>query len=488
MRIKYGEWTPDSPDLDAALQEALNVMPYGDHYRPLLGSVDVSDALEGEPYAAISTAEVDNISETYVATIDKLWQLSTTTWTERTGAAVTTDDPMVWAFAQYDKYVLAASYNNILRYKEIGVGVNFANAHADAPKCRVVGPVRDFIFCGDINDPTDGQVPHRVRWNAIDDPLNWPLPGSASAIATQADEQDLRAENGAVRAVFGSDAGIIFQERAITRATYVGAPLVFRFDLMDSSRGLRARNAAVQVGRIVFFLALDGFFVTDGSGDSTPIGNGKVDRWFFENAVEARLDYVQALVYPSLKCVAWFFSKDTSANNDHVIIYNYTTQRWAHGELACFLAFTGRTTSYTLEDLDAFGTLETLPASLDSETWQGGAGFPAVLTADYKLASLAGDALEAVLETGAISLDGQIMYIDGVRPLIQGGAAAVTLGTQKTLADAVTWGTERSVTAATGKADFRSAAFFQRIRARITGGFTKSIGVDALVTADDGDR
>lgn len=488
MRIVYGEWMPDAPGLDVALTEALNVMPYGDHYRPLLGPSATSNALASTPYAAIATSNIGGIAETYVATLSNIYRLdSGTTWTDVTGLAITTEDPMRWSFAQYDKYVLAATYNNLLRYKEINVSANFV-AITDAPRARVLGIVRDFVMAGDINDPTDGNKPHRVRWNAIDDPLSWPLPGTASAIANQADEQDLKAEHGAVRAIFGSDAGLIFQERAITRATYVGAPLVFRFDLMDGSRGLFAPKGAAQLGRLVYFIAQDGFFVTDGSGESTPIGNGKVDRWFYENLVPARQNYIQTVIYPSQKCIAWFFSKDSGTYNDHVLLYNYTTQRWAHGQISCYLALTGRTAGYTLDQLDPFGTLDTLTASLDSETWQGGTGFPAIIDENFKLASLDGTALEARLETGAFGLDGRRMYVDGIRPLIEGGTAQITLGTQAQLDDAVSWGTERSITASTGKADFRSSAFFHRVRARVAGGFTKTVGIDALVQADDGAR
>lgn len=489
MKVRFGEWRPDTPDLDNPLTEALNVMPYAEHYRPLYDLSAITSALAAEPIAAISTAEVANISETYVATADTIYKQDSSSWSDVTGAAVTTDDPMVWGFAQFDRYVLAASYNNILRYREIGSVSNFADAHADAPKARVVAAVRDFVMCGDIYDPTDNEVPHRVRWSAIGDPLNWPLPGSASAVALQADENDLKAENGKVMAIFAADAGLIFQERAVTRATYVGAPLVFRFDTMDSSRGLLSRHGAAQIGRNVYFLAKDGFFVTDGSGEAQPIGADKVDRWFFENAQNARLPYVQAVVYPAQKCVAWMFSVSAADYNDHVVIFNYLTGRWTHGEMDTLISLTGRTRSYTLEELDAFGTLETLPSSLDSEVWQGGAGFPAVLTTDYKLASLDGDALEAMLETGAISSDdGRRLYINGIRPLVEGGTAMVTLGTQSALGDAVTWGTETSVTSATGKADFRSSAFFHRVRTRIAGGFTKALGIDALTAKSDGAR
>lgn len=487
MRVKFGPWAPDAPDLDNSVTEAFNVMPYGEHYRPFLGATEVSDALAAAPIAGISTSRVSGSSETVVATLDKLYLQNGVAWDDKTGVAPTTESPMVWDFAQFNDYILAASFNNVLRQHQVGSGANFT-AITDSPKARVVGVVREFVVCGDINDPSDGIVNHRVRWGSIGDPITWYLAGTANAIANQSDEQDLTAANGSVLGIFGTDIGIVFQERAITKMTYVGAPLVFRFDVADNSRGLRARKGAVQVGNTIYFLASDGFFKTTGTGESAPIGDGLVDRWFFDEAIADRLDYVHSVHYPLQKCVAWFFSCDSSITNDCALIYNYASGRWAHGDADAVIALTGRTSGYTIDNIDSFGTLDTITTSLDDQFWQGGNSFPAVFTSDYKLASLNGDPLEAVIETGSFGLDGQRQYISGVRPLVEGGDAYVTLGTQGDPSDAVTWGGEQPITSSTRQADFRSSAFFHRVRTRIPGGFTKTIGLDAVSPADGGRR
>lgn len=487
MRINYGEWSPDSPSLDAPLLLAQNVMPYGGHYRPFLGASVVTSALPAAPLAAISTSIQNNISETYAATATNLYRLGGPTWTACTGAAVTPSSPMQWEFAQYGNYVLAASLNNELRQVLIGGGMDFA-AITDAPKSNCVGVVRNFVMCGDINDPTDGLQNARVRWSAIDDPLLWPLAGTSAAEAVQSDQQDLRSEDGAVRAIFATDVGIIFQERSITRASYVGTPLIFQFDSIDDSRGLVGRYAAAQVGRAVYFLSEDGFFVTDGSGESVPIGNGKVDRYFYGDINRSKFANIQTIAYPLEKCIVWFYASKQSDANDSAIIYNYGDKRWSSGLIAVSLAVNARTAGYTLEQLDAFGTMETISASLDSDVWRGGASFPGAFDGQYRLGSLNGSALTATFETGDLIIEGRRAYVSGVRPLNEGGQTTVTLGTKKLISDPIVWGAERAVTPATGKADFRSSAFYHRIRTRIAGGFTKALGVDAVMTTDDGEQ
>jgi len=490
MRVAFGEWTPDNPDIDAPLSDVENAVPYAQHYRQMRALATSGSALPAAPVAAMSTSLVAGSTDTYAATFDKIYRRdpATLAWADVTGAAITPETPMYWGLVQSGNYVLAASINNLLRQRLIGAGGGNFAAITNGPRARVLGTVREFVVAGDINDPTDGLVPQRVRWNAIGDPLTWPLPGTPTAQSLQADEQDLKAEFGPVRGIFGSDIGLILQERAVTRMTYVGAPLIFKFDTVDATRGLAAPNAAAQIGRVVFFLADDGFFVTDGSGDSQSIGDGKVDKWFADNANPSYISSVRAFVLPRDKCVAWSFVSRSANVNDSLLIYNFNSKRWSRAKASTSLVLQARTSGYTLDQLDAFGTLETLAASFDAAVWLGGATYPAAFDLDYKLGDFSGEPLSATFETGALTLDGMRSIILGVRPLTQGGTATITLGEQRTLADAVTWGAERGLTYATGQADFRQSSFFHRVRMRVAGGFDKAIGVDAMALAEDGNR
>ena len=85
----------------------------------------------------------------------------------------------------------------------------------------------------------------------------------------------------------------------------------------------------------------------------------------------------------------------------------------------------------------------------------------------------------AVIETGAVEIaPGQRVRISGVRPLANGGTYSVRVGTQDNIGDAVTWSTATSVTARTGRADFRETGRYARIELTVTGGFTTLLGVD----------
>lgn len=492
MALKpFGEWAPDASNLADALATVKNCYPREDHYAPLYGASPISPALPAAPVAGISTAVIGGISEIYAATLSKLYQLvGGTTWTDRSGSVYLTEPPGVWAFGQYKDRVLVVSINNLMQQKQIAAVGNFASV-TDSPKGRVIGAVKQFVMVGDINDPTDGYVPYRVRWNAINNPLSWPLPGTNAAAAVQADQQDLRAESGAVTGIFGTTVGIILQKNSVTRAEYVGSPLVFSFTEIDSSRGMAYRNAGAVAGRFVYYLSESGFYKTDGSGESVPIGAGKVDRWFFANLNSASTSNVVCSHLPQYKLISWAFPSGDSSTNDMVLLYAYELDKWAYAEINTAVAFFGRTTGYTLDQLDAFGTLETLSASLDSSVWEGGLSLPMFFTPDWRLASLDGTVLNATIETHDVTWDGRRFFLSGVRPLVGTQPTTLTVNAAASSGNigmASNWTGARNRTPATGQVDFRLSGHIHRLRFDLTGEFDKFTGYDAVGAFDDGAR
>lgn len=493
MALKpLGQWAPDASHLADALTTAKNCYPREDHYAPFYSVSVISPALPAAPVTGISTAVIGGTTEIYAATQDKLYQLAGgTTWTDRSGGVYLGETPMAWAFSQYRDRVLAASINNLLQQKQIGSVSNFASI-TDSPMARVLGVVKRFVMAGDIQDPTDGYVPNRVRWSAIDNSLSWPLPGTNAAYAAQADQQDLRAEAGAVTGIFNGTVGIILQKNAVTRAEYVGSPAVFSFVEVDSSRGMAYRNGGCIAGRNVYYLSESGFYKTDGNGESVPIGAGRVDRWFFSNLNASYTHQIVCSHLPEYKAIAWAFTSKANSTNDLILLYAYELNKWTYVEADTAGAFFGRTAGYTLDQLDAFGTLETLEASLDSPFWEGGASLPMVFTTAWELASFDGDVLDALIETNDVTWDGRRFYLTGVRPLIATQPATSLMvdaaASSGLIGTASTWAGARSRTFSTGQADFRLSGHIHRLRFALSGEWDKFVGFDAVGVFDDGAR
>lgn len=486
MRVQFGEWSPDQPDLENKCLEAKNVVPYAGKYSQIRGLSAFSDALSERPLGSISSSVISSVAETYAGGVEHLYRLSGASWDDVSPMAL--NGTTAWSFAQFGKYILAASYENLLLFVEIGTGDPFDDI-SDSPKARCLGAVRNFLVAGDIDDPVDGEVPWRVRWSGIDNPLDWPLAGSNDAYARQSDQQDLKAEDGAVKAIVGTEYGLIFQEKAISRMSYVGSPVVFQIDRIDSTRGALSSRSVVNVGRTCYFPARDGFFANDGSGESVSIGHAKVDEWFLAQIGDTTLETIVGVADPRRKLIYWAFASGGSDTPNKLIIFNYAEARWSHADVVLADMVYARQTGYTLEDLDAFGTLETIELSFDSPFWGPGGQFLAAFDSQYRLSTFGGDPLTAVLETGEFGLEGRRGFVAGVRPLVTGNTATkVALGSRQLMGAAATWTADRAITQSTGQADFRVSAFYFRVRCTIEGGFEDAIGIDSVINQDDAGR
>lgn len=392
-----------------------------------------------------------------------------------------------WVFAVFGERVIATNFADPIQSFIMGSSTGFADLSADAPKARYTAQVRDFFMVANTADGVDGAVPQRVWWPAIDDPTDWPVIGSDAAAEVQSDLQDLVGDGGWNQGIVGglsSADAVIFQERAIYRAVYIGPPAIFSFAVLSGGRGTPAPGSIVQVGEQAFYLSDNGFYVTDGL-QSVGIGDGQVDKTFWGMVDQNYLYRISAASDPLNKLIYWAFPgpQNTAGNPNYIIVFNYELKRWSLIQQATEIMVRALTTGYTLDQLDPFGTLETLPFSLDSRAWTGGRLNLACFDSTHALALFSGAPLAATMDTSEANLNAKgLAHINRVWPMVDAsvppgstGAAAippvtVTIGQRNRLADTVTWRTPTAITPTTGSAPVRSTAVFQRARIQVAAG------------------
>src|SRR5690606_11281656 len=134
-------------------------------------------------------------------------------------------------------------------------------------------PFRSLI-AANTSDTSDGPRPERVWWSKQGDPTSWPTPGTSTARAAQSDFQDLVGDGGwcqgLVTGLQGADF-VVFQERALWRAIYVGGDVIWQFDPVEGARGTPAPGSIVQSGGLCWFLGEEGFYEFNGVS-ARPIG------------------------------------------------------------------------------------------------------------------------------------------------------------------------------------------------------------------------
>ena len=168
-----------------------------------------------------------------------------------------------------------------------------------------------------------------------------------------------------------------FDGEGIVRAQYVGSPLVFEFDKVQLQRGCKISGSVASVGRNVFYLSDDGFYVFDGQS-SKPIGAEKINRFFLKRFQSNNSARMSAVVDPSRQIVVWSYPSVDSGDGspDELIIYNYATDSWSTANIGLDAMASLFTAGYTLEGLaNISSSLDVLPSSLDSAVYKGGEFF-----------------------------------------------------------------------------------------------------------------
>jgi len=461
--ILFKEWLPDQPAFNnPGLIEASNVLPVGDDssgFQPYLPLVTISGAYTSSGTnntVAIQVAQIGGSTPyVYAATNDTHVYKSLATgggWTDiAAGSGMSTP---ATALIQYNDIVLAAVPQGLGIYQSSAGSSATLAPVAGSPKAAVLGIVGQFLMGGNL-ETTPKSSPHYVQWSSIANPTDWPVPGSDSALASQAGQQALHFENGIVTGIFGGDQwAVILQQSAITRVTYIGGAAVFQFDTLSAGIGMDNQNCGVKVGNLIYFVSSRGVYATDGTS-LLPIGEGKVSLWLINNIVSAGLlvtgrvavDWTNKLIY-------WSF---TNGVTTQLLIYNFETQRFSHA------------TESVLMWLVAANVADFVNIPI-----QG-------ISSDNKLGTLTGTPGTATFTTGEAELTpGGYTRVSGVKPLVgaTAGAMVCSVGYRNDLQSSSTFATDTTQNSRSGFADFRIEARYQRARVKVTGTFTNAQGLE----------
>ncbi len=492
--LKFGEYLPDVTPLEnPGLLDCKNILPLASGYAPMPAPATLStNALDGIPHGAGSfrtTQSADGAIFTFVGTAAKLYQFDAASFTDRSkmgGYSTATEDS--WEFAQWGNDVIATNFTDPIQVITMG-SPPFADLAGSPPKARHIAVVDNFVVVGNTWDASDLYVPYRVRWAGIGTSTSWTV-----SATTQADFQDLKNDSGYIQKIVGGEFGLIFQERAITRMAYIGSPLVFQFDELESARGALAANSVVKVGDRVAFLAQDGFFVFDGER-SIPIGDNKIDQTFFDDVNIGMLYRMSVSLYPTENIICWSYVSlsATGEQCDTILFYNYSpnsAQRWSYAKIDNYMILTPISRAYTLDGLDAVSTnLDTgIIYSLDSKVWQGDLNLLATITTGNYLAMVDGAAMDATIETGEAWLeDPNRTFISLIRPHINRsqGTVTVQIAARDLESDLISYGPVCTMNSA-GNVPVRANARFMRAKFNLTGQFQNAQGFDIITVAKVG--
>jgi hypothetical protein len=471
MKILFDQWTPDRPGVASNLSEAKNVIPTNVGYLPLEEAEDISNAADQNLYVSIPV-KFAGTQYLFAAGSTKLYLFNDTTINldnrSRIVSAYTSTD--FWDHALFGNVLIMSNGKDILQGFTLGSSAAFNNLDAAAPAAKYVTVVRDFVVAaGTTADP------NKVFWSDVNDETNW-TPGTGS----QSDSQFIP-DGGDIMGITGGEFGIVLLERSIYRMTYIGAPLYFQFDNITRSLGCMSRGSIVQSGGFTYFLSDDGFYVCDGQ-TVKPIGNDRVDKWFFDNVAPTVLQNISAAIDPVNKVVIWGF-ENTFAQT-YLLIYNWAADKWSYAQTTADYVSTLASVPVSVEGLDLYSaSLDALPASLDSRLWAGG---QIVLggVRDAKIVTFSGNPLTAVLTTGDIEQPVNTM-LRLARPLVANGSATVSVASRFRLDGNLNYSTAVAASSE-NRIPLRSIGRYHRVSLTPTGNWTNATGVEVEIVPAGG--
>ncbi|WP_421722932.1 hypothetical protein [Bauldia sp.] len=457
MQIPFGPWRPDPYLIDSQFSaEAKNVLPSSAGWKPFPALASITDAVGSDVRGAFKARTSDGATAIFCGTATKLFKLNGTTWDEVTrllGGGPSFENYNLpadnyWSFAQQDNILYAVQAGDVPQFIDVDGGANFAPVAGPPPTARYVKAVGNFLFLLDLTSNLGVASTGRIQaaWSGMRDFDFWTYGEKSSDFATFF-------SGGHVMGMTSKQTGLLIQESAVNRFQRVNDRRTWVFEKVEAAQGTRSPHSIIEHQGTAYYYGTDGFVASSPGAFTNEAGVEWVDEWFKENVNIARIKTVIGALDPTRPRFFWLFP---SAGNDSYVLdriigFDPPTQQWFHADLDASFVFDAATTATTLEGLGSAPfnyTLETMPISLDSDIWKGGAPRLGGFTSDQKLGFFTGSALAATLRTGSVQLvPGRRAFVNGFRPTTDAlnvhGRAAVAERSQ----DSVLWGSQSSLTA-----------------------------------------
>jgi hypothetical protein len=496
MRLRFGDYLPDQPDLSnqKGLSKAVNMFPHSGGWKqvPGLAAIGGATAIDAYPRGSISGLTSGGSGFTFAGDGTKLYRLrdgGMADVSKSGGYSLGANDR--WDFDLFDQTVFAVAPNINSQFYSLSTLDNFADVDLGMPRASHIGVVGAFVMVGNLYDRNSGRLPEAIHWSAIRQPLYWPTVGSDEAISVQSDRQVLEGGGGWVQDVIGgAEVGAVFQERAIWRMDHQGGDLFFAIRRVERGAGMLIPGSAVAFERSIFFIAEDGFRIFDYT-QSVNIGKDRINSTFLADVDQDYLDRVTVARDPDSTriWISYPGSGNTSGRPNKYIVYDYALDKWGHGELE-HEGLVERAAD-NARSLDAPATA-TDPSNIDDATYgkdsfdergsvSGGTRLGAFNTS-FVVSDFSGDPLAARAETGELEFfEGQLAHISEVRPQVDGRDISLLLQTRMRRGENAEWGDEIRMDDE-GKCNPRVVSRYHKIAALMPAGWDDAIGLDVIAT------
>lgn len=135
-----------------------------------------------------------------------------------------------------------------------------------------------------------------------------------------------------VRGGASSPAGLFWALDALIRVTFVGSPVLWKYDTVSADTTVLSKAGIVEYDGLYFWIGVDRFYMYNGVVQELP--NDMSMNYFFDNLNPLQVQKVFALKVPRFGEIWWFYPSGSNTECDRAIIFNVRQGLWYDAVLA----------------------------------------------------------------------------------------------------------------------------------------------------------
>lgn len=217
-----------------------------------------------------------------------------------------------------------------------GVPLQSLTGASDVPtvqKFIFVSDISRFVFAFGCNDYNSAiQNPMLIRWSDQESAVNW-----TPAATNQAGSVQFSHGSELITCLQTRQEIVVWSDSAIYSLQYVGAPAVWRSDLLGDNISIVSQNAAAIASGVVYWMGVDKFYKYDGRLQTLRCD---LRQYIFSDINSLQYQQVFAGTNEGFNEVWWFYCSQYEADGTTVnsainryVIYNYAEDIWYYGTL-----------------------------------------------------------------------------------------------------------------------------------------------------------
>lgn len=246
----------------------------------------------------------------------------------------------IWSLQQWGEDLVASPNGETLYWWDRTLGpdaraVAVPGAPSSIERLLVSQEQRQAIALGSTNITNDVEDPMLVRWCASEDFFTW-IPVTdlidGGPPVNDAGSQRLNVGSRIVTGIRSRGQSVIWTDIALYTQQFVGDPNIFSFQQIGEAVQIIGPNAAAEIDGVVFFMALNDFYIYDGTLRVLPC-----DVWtrvFKDPNIAVQRSKVYARINSKFNEVWFHCESPDNGENLLTVIYNYQEQSWCLSDFA----------------------------------------------------------------------------------------------------------------------------------------------------------